>query len=127
MATSAATQLGLEIQLFQVALRIVLSLVSNDPTGLNRKVLRELGLHRALVHKLVEEFTFCSEDGARCLFRESKTVVAVWGHLVGAPPDVEVMGAAVALCLLLQGGDSLWSEFWNEFRNENWNEIPFFF
>ena len=84
----------------QVALRVVLSLVSSDATGLNRKVVKACRLHRMLVHKLIEEYTFCNAD-ERCLYKEAKTVVGVWGNLMGAPPDVDVMRTAIALCLLL--------------------------
>ena len=84
----------------QVALKVVLSLVSNDGTGLNRKVVMGCQLHRMLVHKLIEEYTFCNEEG-RCFYKEAKTVIGVWGNLMGAPPDVLVMRTAMALCLLL--------------------------
>ena len=84
----------------QVALKVLLHLLTSDATGLNRNVVKGSHLHRMLVHKLIEEEMFRNEDG-RCLHKEAKAVIGVWGNIVGAPPDVGVIRTAMALCLLL--------------------------
>ena len=49
----------------QVALKVLLHVLTRDATGLNRNVVRGSHLHRMLVHKLIEEEMFRNEDG-RC-------------------------------------------------------------
>jgi hypothetical protein len=84
----------------QVVLKATVLLVVGN--RLNKQVMVGRQLHRLLVHKIVEDFSFNVDNNSHCLHKEASTVLRIVANLLGfSPPDVSVMRDVVSLCLLL--------------------------